>query len=273
MHNKMKILTFTLSLFTALSISAQSQAEQDSSLLDDIVEPAFGLWSLAAVSKNSPFKQVDSQVKPALLVFGGYGDVFAEGNRFGYSLYRDGTNFISLVANIRSNLSLDQEQIDDSQFLSQYKLDTRKNAFEAGLQIGRRLPMDWIGRIAILQDISGAHKAQEVDATVFRRDQLGPIRLLTTLGVQYQSKQLNDYYFGVDQDELALTSQTTYQADDGVSYELELIATYDFKIAQQHDLAVYLGLRNYYFSQTVKDSPLVKKASSESLFAGIGYYF
>jgi len=258
-------------LLLLLGLFGSVHAEE--SIWDELTEPAFGLWSVGVVAKQSPYHDVDTQVSPALLIFGGYGDVFAEGNRFGYSVYRDGTNFISVVGNIRSNLTLTEEQIDDSSVLSTYNLEERKTALEAGVQIGRRLPMGWIGRVAFLQDISGAHKAQEIDATVFRRDEIGPIRLLTTFGIQAQSKQLNDYYFGIDNKELALPAQEAYQADAGFSGEIELIATYDFKLLGKHDLGVYAAVRNYYFSETVKDSPLVDKPQSETFFAGVGYYF
>jgi len=59
------------SLLTASHVVAD---DHQPSTWDKLTEPAFGLWSLGAVSKNSPYHDVDNSVSPAVLVFGGYGD-------------------------------------------------------------------------------------------------------------------------------------------------------------------------------------------------------
>ena len=190
----MKATTFAKRLLlTTAFITSPAALADDTSLWETVSEPAYGLWSLGVLSRSSLFEDVDTQVAPTALIFGGYGPVFIEGNRFGHNFYRDGTWFASAIGNVRNYTALSQEQIDDSDYLSEYDLDERKASLEAGIQIGRRFEGGWIGRLALLQDVSNRHNAQEADLTVFRRDSfkpfdsLGPVRLLTTLGLQYQN--------------------------------------------------------------------------------------
>lgn len=256
-----------------IAMASLSAVADDHSIWEDITEPAFGLWSVGAIARTSPYEDVDTSVAPTVLVFGGYGDLFLEGNRFGYNFYRDGTWFSSLVGNVRNHLSLSDEQIDDSDVLSAYDLDERESALEAGIQIGRRLPGDWIARVAFLQDLSGRHNSQEVDFTIFRRDNIGPFRLLTTFGAQYQAAEFNDYYFGIDRNELAQAGQETYRPGAGWSGELEMIATYDFEWNDWGEWAGYAGLRHYQHNSAATDSPIVETGLVQQYFIGLGKYF
>lgn len=240
-----------------------------------VTEPAYGLWSLAANHRISVFRDVPAQTTPALLVFGGYGSVFIEANRFGHNFYRDGTWFASVVGNLRSNSALSRQQIDNSDVLSRYDLDERKVALEAGLQVGRRLPQGWFARFAWLQDISQRHNSSEAELLLYRRDELdiglsAPVILLSVAGLQRQSAGLNNYYFGLEQKELSHPQQQIYRADAGWSLELELIASYRF---DNSNIGAFVGLRHYQYDQSVSDSPLTHGALLQQYFAGLGWYF
>ncbi len=276
---KAKIRATISSLILLLSATKTLADEQP--LTEQIVEPAYGLWSIAATAKRSQFKAVDNQFRATPLIFGGYGPVFIEANRFGYNFYRDGTYFSSLIGNLRSHSSLSKEEINSSHILEKYNLEERKRSLEAGIQLGRRFDNGWIGRIALLQDISSTHKGQEAEVTAYRRDSfklfsnMNSIRLLTTFGLQTQSQDLNDYYYGIDETELSSMNQKSYKADSGWSAELELIATYDFSWQQggKKDWAAYAGLRHYQFSDTVSDSPIIETGLVQQYFVGLGTYF
>lgn len=264
-----------------LLISANPVLGDEQSLGENIITPAFGLWSTASTAKRSQFKAVDNQFRAIPLIFGGYGPVFIEANRFGYNFFRDGTYFSSIIGNIRSHSSLSKAEISSSPLLKEYNLEERKPSLEAGVQLGRRFDSGWIGRIAVLQDISSKHTGQEAEITVYRRDNINlfrmmnSIRLLTTLGLQAQSQKLNQYYYGIDETELTSIDQDSYKVNAGWSAELELIATYDFSWQQDgdKDWAVYLGLRHYQFSSTVTHSPIVASGLVQQYFVGLGAYF
>lgn len=268
-------------LFMILVMFSTANNAENSSLLKTITEPAYGLWTIAATTKHSQFKGVDQKYSPSLLIFGGYGPVFAEANRFGYNFYRDGTYFSSIIGNFRGHSSLSKDDINTSKALQQYSLIERKNALEAGIQLGRRFDNGWIARLALLQDLSSTHKGQEAELSVYRRDNFSPfsnlnsIRLLTTFGIQGQSERLNNYYYGVNNKELGSSGQNSYNAGAGWSTELELIATYDFSWTENRDKnwGFYAGLRHYYFSDTVSNSPIVESGLVQQYFIGLGHYF
>lgn len=262
----------TLAALAAISFSGSVVAEE--SLWQTVSDPVHGLWSAGITVKDSVFKDVDPVVSPALLVFGGYGDVFIEANRFGYGFYRDGTNFASVIGNLRSHTRLTEDQIDDSKDLSQYDLDERKAALEVGIQAGRRLGAGWVGRAALLQDISGAHKSQEAELLFYRRDDIAGLRILTTIGAQYQAEKFNDYYFGIDADEIKNSAtQKVYKPGAGFSAELEVIATYNFEWGAGEEWGAYAGLRHFQYDSEAKDSPLVDDGLVQQYFVGLGKYF
>ena len=272
---------YRLSMPFGLLLFSTTNHAEDTTTLETITEPAYGLWSVAAMTKNSQFKAVDNQFSPSLLIFGGFGPIFIEANRFGYNFYRNGTYFSSIIGNFRGQSSLSEEDINSSDALQNYNLDERKKALEAGIQLGQRFDNGWVGRFAVLQDVSSTHKAQEAELSFYRRDHFKPlssinaIRLLTTFSLQGQSQQLNDYYYGVNHNELANLGEEIYQADAGWSTELELIATYDFNWSGrgEKDWGVYAGLRHYYYSDTVTDSPIVESGLVQHYFVGLGSYF
>jgi outer membrane scaffolding protein for murein synthesis (MipA/OmpV family) len=278
-HQILIIPSISILLFSCIFSSNVLADEQ--SLTDKVIDPIYGLWSIAATAKNSQFKAVNNTLKATPLIFGGFGPIFIEANRFGYNFYRDGTYFSSLIGNIRNHSNLSSDDIKSSQFLRRYNLDERKGAFETGIQVGRRFDNGWVSRISLLQDISSTHKGQEIEATLYRRDNFKPlanfnsIRLLTTLGLQSQSQDLNDYYYGINTNELANNNQESYQADSGWSAELELIATYDFSLQKngKKNWGVYAGLRHYRFSDTVNNSPIIESGLVQQYFMGLGRYF
>jgi outer membrane protein len=213
-----------------------------------LFDQAYGLWGVGAVSRDRNYKGVDVDITPSVFIFGGFGPIFIEANRFGYGFYKDGTYFASLVAQIRSHQFRDKDE----------GFGERKRSFEAGMQLGRRLPVGLVTRIAFLHDVSGAHKSWELDWQIYRRNRLGSLRLLTAVGVQYQNKDLVDYYYGT----------VGYSPKGALVGELEIIATYPVG-----DFGVFAGTRIYIFDKEASDSPIANGDTIVMLFGGIGYFF
>lgn len=175
-----------------------------------------------------------------------------EANRASYPLYRDGEWFASAVGHYRSFMALSKEDAED------LGVDARNPAIEAGVLLGRRLGGGYVTRLSLLQDVSATHEGQELDWQLFRHDDIGEVRLLTALGVQFQSSDLTDYYFSTD----------SYSPDSSYSAELELIASWS-----QGRVGYFVGTRSYLFSEEVSDSPIVDRPELIQLFAGVGYQF
>ena len=171
-----------------------------------------------------------------------------EANRAGISFYRDGTYFGSAVVQLRTH-----------QFRKNDKnLSDRKSAFEAGIQFGRRLPAGFVTRLAFLHDVSGAHKSYELDLQLYRRNVIGPLRLLTAVGIQYQASKLVDYYYGT----------TNYSPKNAFGGEVEVIITYPIV-----NWSVFAGTRIYAFDKEVSGSPIADGYLINQFFFGIGYQF
>ena len=84
------------------------------------------------------------------------------------------------------------------------------------------------------------------------------MRLLITVGVQYQSKKLVDYYHGV----------SNYSPEAALIGELEIIATYPIG-----NFGIIAGTRIYIFDAQVANSPIASGNRTDQFFRGVGYYF
>ena len=220
---------------------------------NSLTEPAYGLWGVGVVNRNLNYKETESETNIAPYIFGGYGPVSIEANRAAISFYRDGTFFASVVGQLRTHQYRNAD--DNPDFAS---LGDRDRAIELGAQVGARLPAGFFTRLALLQDVSGAHKSHEWDLQLYRRDAFGPVRLLTTVGILYQDKKLVNYYYGTPD----------YQPGNAFGAELELIATYPVG-----DWGIFAGTRSYIYDSEVSNSPLTDSNKIIQLFAGVGYYF
>ncbi len=181
------------------------------------------------------------------------GPVFIEANRAGISFYRDGRFFASVAAQLRTHQFRNAD--DNPAFAS---LGDRDRAIELGVQIGARLPAGFFTRLALMQDISGAHESHEWDLQLYRRDSIGAVQLLSSVGIQYQHKDLVNYYYGTP----------NYNPDNAFAAELEFIATYPVG-----NWGIFAGTRAYFFDSEVSNSPLAEDNKIIQLFAGVGYYF
>ncbi len=219
------------------------------SVADSWLDPAYGLWGVGAISRDRNYKGVGVDFAPGVFIFGGFGPVFIEANRFGYSFYQDGTYFASIAAQIRSHQYRTRE---DNLF------GERKRAIEAGVQLGRRLPAGLITRLAFLHDISGAHKSWEFDWQIYRRNVFDTFRLLTALGLQYQNKKLVDYYYGTE----------VYSPKEALIGELEIIVTIPVG-----NFSIFAGTRIYIFNNEVAKSPVSDSYRIDQFFSGVGYNF
>ncbi len=212
------------------------------------MEPAYGLWGFGATVKERNYPGTETIYSPSPLIFGGYGPIWIEANRLGYTFFRSGGWFASVAAQIRSH----QFRKDDA------PLEDRPQAIEAGVQAGYRLPGNLTARLALLQDVSGRHKSWEADLQLYTHFFPGPFSLLTAAGVQYQSARLADYYYGV----------SGYTPGEALVGELESILTLPVG-----DFGVFVGARLWFFDKAVGDSPIADGNRVSNIFMGVGYYF
>ena len=216
--------------------------------VESVVSPARGLWAIGVKVKESVYADAKPKVSVAPYIFGSYGFVNIEANRADITLYGNGLVYASVVGQYRS-----QEAREETSLYGK-----RKAAFELGGQAGLILGGDFVLRSSLLYDVSNAYKGYEVDTQIFRHDRWGNFFLLSSLGVQYQSSNLTNYYYGT----------SLYKPKATVSGELEFILTYTID-----HLGLFVGTRNYFYDSEITDSPIVAHAYNLQLFSGVGYSF
>jgi outer membrane scaffolding protein for murein synthesis (MipA/OmpV family) len=215
--------------------------------------PAFsGLLAGAITQDNLPYKNVSTKTNPSLLVLGRWGDLFIEGNRVGYPLMRFDGGTLSAMGQVRMHQYLDAS---DSALIE----TDRERALELGAQLSVPLGGRFFGQFSVLQDISGGHKGQEYEASIYKRVDVGSVRLVTTVALQYQSKALVDYYVGTDD----------YRPESDWVGELELLATWPFA----NDWALVAVGRFYQHGDELNNSPLTNSAQTHRVAVGVGHYF
>ena len=247
-----------LLVFTLLSLQAFAQED---TWYHTLTEPAYGLWGAGVLARSQNYDSVDDSVSVAPFIFGGYADFFIEGNRFGYSFYRDGQWFASVIGQLRSQNSRQKD--------TQLGIKERKQALEAGLQVGRRLPYGLVTRLAWLHDISNTHASHEYDLQLYRRDHIGRALLVTTLAVQYQPKKLVSYYYGEQGVENSFAGEFNQEIQGQWVQELELLLTYPVS----EDFSAFLGTRNYRYQSDIENSPIADGRNILQGFAGVAYRF
>ena len=235
----MKTIFLTLLLMMTLTAAK---------FVESVVSPARGLWAIGVKVKENVYVDAKPKVSIAPYIFGSYGFVNIEANRADITLYGNGLVYASVVGQYRS-----QEAREESSLYGK-----RKTAFELGGQAGLILGGDFVLRSSLLYDVSNAHKGYEVDTQIFRHDRWGNFFLLSSLGLQYQSSNLTNYYYAT----------ALYKPKPTVSGELELILTYTI-----NNLGLFIGTRDYYYGREVTDSPIVERAYTLQLFSGVGYSF
>lgn len=236
---------FRLSILL-LFISHQSHA-------DDWSLPEFnGLVAGALSQDNLPYKQVDTQSQPSLLIFGRLGDVFIEGNRAGLPLKRFGFGTLSAMGQLRTHQYLDASKTN-------LTAEDRDKSIELGPQLSVPLGNGFFSQFSVLQDISAKHEGQEYEAAIYKRFAFDDLRIIATLAAQYQSQKLMDYYVGTD----------AYQPGAELTQEIELLGVYDI-----NDNWSVVGVWRYYqHGSEFKNSPLTNSQATQRVALGIGYHF
>lgn len=117
-------------------------------------------------------------------------------------------------------------------------------------------------------DVSGTHGGYELSADFSRRWTVGRLSLAPLLGVSYKSARLNDYYWGVNDDEASI-ALPAYQAGGGFAFEGGLLANYYVS----RNLRVALSLNYERLPDDAAASPLAEDNHVFAYFSGLAWTF
>jgi outer membrane scaffolding protein for murein synthesis (MipA/OmpV family) len=211
-----------------------------------------GLVAGAVMQESLPYKGVDTSYAPSILILGHIGKLSIEGSRLNYSLKQLNWGALSALGQLRTHQHL---EASDSPLTER----DRDRSLELGAQLSIPIRQGISGRLSVLQDISAKHKGQEYEASAYMGTNLGPVKLLMILALQYQSKKLLDYYVGTDH----------YQPKADLTYGLELLFTLPFA----DDWAFTALGRLYQHGNQFSDSPLTDNDQTHLISLSVGYYF
>ncbi len=248
-----KLLLLTLaSASLLLGHTAPAQA--------NIFSSVEGVWGLGAGYRDSNYLNAQGRVSPLVLVFGSWGPIFIDGNRFGYHFYEGRTWFADVAVNLRPQQFRIESESPDLAGTS-----AREPALELGFQFGAHLGGGIKAQLAAFHDVSGRHNSQEFELAFYRLTKFdNDAQLKTFIAAQYQTAELVDYYFGQPSD----GPRGGYVGKATNAFELEVIYIYPI-----HSISIITGTRLFQYGSAVTDSPITDGALNQQYFLGVGYNF
>ncbi|MEH6626399.1 MAG: MipA/OmpV family protein [Motiliproteus sp.] len=254
MINSSRLALNSALLLSPLLVSSAAFADQSSQ------QSEFSL-GLGATVSDSPYRDYDNDPQVIPLINYRSGNFHVRGTELGYQVYK-GTGSIEVIGNLNT-LEFDP---DDSDSLS--SLDERDMAFEAGV----RYRLENLS-ITALTDISDTHEGERVNINyafpLAGNDQQSG--LTPAVGLDWQSDDYNNYYYGVSAAESARNGGSigTYDADSSVNPYIKVDAYY--QIAPQWTAVA--NVRYTWLDDNISDSSMVDDDREARASVGLNYKF
>lgn len=225
-----------------------------------------GDWSLGAgvLFEQLPYRDYDNQVYPLPVIQYEGERVYLSG--IGAGVYLLNTDSDKLYLNVYlSPVNFDPADSDDP---AMKKLNKRRATAMAG--IGYKHMADWgTIRTELAADVLGKSDGIIADVAYQYPLQFNKWRVEPGVGVQWQSSDHNDYYYGISHNESRRSGLDYYSAGDGFSPYAELSVHYAFN----KNWRTFFTGRYTSLSSAVKDSPMTEHSSSVIFGTGVVYTF
>lgn len=210
-------------------------------------------------------KGADTDIMPIPIVYYERGRFTLSGTQGYWGFYRDNGATLAAIGKLRT------EGYDDNESRHLRGMDDRRMTFEAGLYLAQEF--DW-GKLAAewTSDVLNEHKGHEIRLTASHRfaDVMGVEKLAVTpsVGGNWRSKQLNDYYYGVERDE-ATAVRAAYNAGSTVGLLTGL--RLDYPLTERWD--VFSSVSVEWLGSEITDSPIVDQHYRLGILIGALYSF
>lgn len=246
---KLKLLAFGVLIATSAGVA---QAENDLTLG-------------AGVSVvEHPYKDYDADVYPVPVINYESDNFWFRGLGGGYYLWNDKADKLSITA-YWSPLYFKPGDSDDRRLR---ELDKRKSTMMAGLSYIHNTEYGFL-RTTLAGDTLDNSNGIVWDLAWLYRYTNGALTLTPGIGVQWNSENQNEYYYGVSRKESSRSGLRSYDPESGWNPYLEISANYNFL----GDWSVYGTARYTRLSDEVTDSPMVDKSWTGLISTGITYKF
>ena len=218
-----------------------------------------------AVFSDSYYKDEDTRVIPIPNIIYMSEEYYLTGLTAGKWLLGDQDGF-KLAAQIGGRL----EYVDDSESDYYDGIDSRYPTLEAGLKAEypflERYTVSFEGMADVLSEHDGYElslKVSEEIPAIFGNEKLS---MKVSAGLSWRSKNLNDYYFGIDESE-ARAGRPAYEAGGGLNYQFGTSLTY--RIDDRWSWFNMVGIE--FASDEITDSPMVEDHETISFITGLSY--
>jgi outer membrane protein len=147
-------------------------------------------------------------------------------------------------------------------------LAKRKFAIDAGFQLNIPIGDFAMIRAELMQDVSGVYKGENALIELLSQHQFGLLRLAATLGLQFKSADLVDYYYGINASD-NVHQAFFYKGRNSIEPYFKISLTYP--ISPKWNF-VALG-RWSKLGSGMTNSPVVEENTASTLYAGVSYAF
>ncbi len=220
-------------------------------------------WTLGlgAAYKTSPYRGVENKTTPFPLLSYQGERVFLRGPQAGYILIKEKGFAVTVLGNYR----LQGYESSDSRFLK--GMEDRHGTLESGLQASFKNSFGQI-RLTWLSDLLNEHSGHEAKMTLSKSFRFKKLMIVPSVDATWQSEQLADYYYGVEQKE-ARFDRPAYQVDSTLVYSAGLMV--NFMMNERWSITSRVSLVK--LSDEISDSPIVNEDIATKGFLGVGYRF
>ncbi len=241
----------------------ENEAENPEQQMNNEDRNRWGL-GIGVGAQSRIYKEYDSRV--SAMPFVSYeGDLFfIRGLSAGVNLYNEGGH--NIFADISYEyLNFNPKDTDDVQLK---KLDRRRSTAMAGF--GYRYRDTWgVVHLRASADILGKSNGILLDAGYMYPIMVGNMRVVPGIGVEWASKNHNDYYYGVSKEESLRSGLYAYESDNDISPYIDVSIQYTI----QKDWGIFMRGRVNALGNSVKDSPMVDKNYGAAVGMGVKYSF
>ncbi|MEW7311356.1 MipA/OmpV family protein [Buttiauxella gaviniae] len=223
-------------------------------------------WSLgaAALVTPNPYKGDQDRVYPIPMI--GYeGDSFYfRGLNAGYYLWNDETDKLSVTA-YYSPLHFKPKDSDNKQMRH---LDSRKSTLMAGLSYVHYTQYGFLRTVLAGDTLDNSNGITWDTAWLYRYTN-GDWTFTPGIGVNWDSENQNEYYYGVSKKESRNSGMSSYDPESSWTPYVELSVNYKL-----NDSWNVYGMGRYVrLADEVTDSPMIDKEWTGVLLTGVTYSF
>ncbi|MGL6017614.1 MAG: MipA/OmpV family protein [Gibbsiella quercinecans] len=219
---------------------------------------------LSAGAAQSPYRETDPTVFPFPLISYDSDYLFFHGIKGGVHLWKDDVNQLDVFA------AYDPRQFrpKDSDDRRMKLLDRRDSTAVAGVEYTLRTDFGHFNA-SVAGDVLDNSDGISANAAYLYPIMLNDWELVPKVGVRWDSKDQNKYYFGVSQRESQRSGLAAYDPQDSFTPYAELALRYHVTPAW----TTFVSARYEALPDEVKNSPMVDKDGVGLVSAGFSYKF